>query len=452
MGKPTAAKGKGQSYRDDPDAVSLHTTPDTYIYTDPDPDDGDDSSSNNGDDAALPSYTDSETAASTTTTTDLTIPSTPPPQDEYTPLHPPTTPSWRRQECETTSINIQETTIRIDPRLQDPQALQSYITNYLAIVPPRPGIRITGWHMQKVERDKKIQTEKTVDFDMLFTLNNYMPASGGSRSDGTPSWQPSVATPSRSCHRGSWRKTRAKGYKQDVELGDTAAFSLREWCEDFCANTANLKIFRVERVLVGLDEEVLRQRLTQSVRATGYRGHVDVAFPTSERFVDVYSPHWINRWRVTGWVRWVFYLTFLWIFTWPVLFLATRRWGVYEVLWRWSWVVKEGGERGGVRKVYAGISEQSWVDKYEGLVQGLVVEGFQGDASDLPVRVGGAGRARRRRVPERLPSTGHGGVDAAVGFLQGGVRAWGALTRGEAERGGAGQGEGEVEWWGWDEC
>ena len=51
MGKPALK----QPYKDDPDAVSMHTTPDEYEYAEPSLED-------------LPSYNDSEAAASSSTT------------------------------------------------------------------------------------------------------------------------------------------------------------------------------------------------------------------------------------------------------------------------------------------------------------------------------------------------------------------------------------------------
>ncbi|RMZ33118.1 hypothetical protein D0859_02755 [Hortaea werneckii] len=427
MGKPADTKSKPappQQYRDDPDAVSMHTTPDDYHYDDA---------------PELPSYDDSEAAASTSLEEETAFP--PPPQDEYAPIQPPKGPTvsqWSN-ECGTTSININETTIRMDERLNDANELLTYVRGYLAAVPPRPCVRITGWHFQKVERNKKTETEKTVDFDMLFSLDRYLPQAGASmniRGEAGKWWTQRVATNGEKCHRGSWRKTRAPGYRQDVEVGETAEPGLADWCRDFARSQAKLKIFRVTRDVLGLDQEDLRLRLQTVVRSTGYRGHIDVAFPIHEKHVDIYNPHWINRWRVTWWVRWLFFLTFLWIITWPILFFMTKRWSVYNVDWRWSWSCTEpegSSEAYRERTFYASITEKTWLEKHKGLMRALALEKYQGDATDLPLNV-----RRERPGNERLPSTGNANVDTAVSIVRGGVSAWNAIRS-------------EAEWWGWDE-
>ncbi|KAI6838207.1 hypothetical protein KC340_g4010 [Hortaea werneckii] len=437
MGKPADIKSKPappQQYRDDPDAVSMHTTPDDYQYDDA---------------PELPSYDDSEAAASTSREEETTFP--PPPQDEYAPIQPPKAPTisqWRH-DCGTTSIKINETTIRMDERLNDPDELHTYVRGYLAVVPPRPGVRITGWHLQKVERNKKTETEETVDFDMLFSLERYLPPAGpitNRSSEAGKWWTQRVATNGEKCHRGSWRKTRAPGYKQDVEVGETAEPSLGDWCRDFAQSKAKLKIFRVTRDLVGLDQEDLKLRLQTLVRSTGYRGHIDVTFPVHEKHVDIYSPHWINRWRVTWWVRWLFFLTFLWIITWPILFFMTKRWSVYNVDWRWSWSCSTGPEGSSSdaysqRTFYASITEKTWFEKHQGLIRALALNKYQGDATDLPLNV-------RRESPgnNRVSSTGNANVDTAVSFVRGGVSAWNAIRSGQGV-----PRAGEAEWWGWDE-
>ncbi|RMZ05729.1 hypothetical protein D0860_05823 [Hortaea werneckii] len=435
MGKPADTKSKPappQQYRDDPDAVSMHTTPDDYHYDDA---------------PELPSYDDSEAAASTILEEETAFP--PPPQDEYAPIQPPKGPTvsqWRN-ECGTTSININETTIRMDERLNDANELLTYVRGYLAAVPPRPCVRITGWHFRKVERNKKTETEKTVDFDILFSLERYLPQAGASintRGEAGKWWTQRVATNGEKCHRGSWRKSRAPIYRQDVEVGETAEPGLGDWCRDFAQSRAKLKIFRVTRDVLGLDQEDLRLRLQTVVRSTGYRGHIDVAFPIHEKHVDIYSPHWINRWRVTWWVRWLFFLTFLWIITWPILFFMTKRWSVYNVDWRWSWSCTEpegSSDAYRERTFYASITEKTWLEKHKGLIRALALEKYQGDATDLPLNV-----RRERPGNERLPSTGNANVDTAVSFVRGGVSAWNAIRSGQGV-----PRAGEAEWWGWDE-
>jgi hypothetical protein len=444
MGKPIPASGKKpapqQQYRDDPDAVSMHTTRSDYEYDEV---------------PELPSYSDSEAAAADSNG------HTGPPQPElpsepYVPIAPPSRSrnGWIAYN-NNKRVNVNETTIRMDERLSDPGELHGYVTSYLSIAPPRPGIRIHGYHYQTVHRnDNKRETERVIDFDVGFSLQSwlrYRPAVPGSESSGpvNPTWVKRVANNSDKVHRGSWRATRAKGYKQDVEVGDLPKPDLMEWCEDYCNSTSALKIFRTTRDVTGLDETYLRASLEHLVRSTHYRGNIDITFPIEERHVDIYSPSIINRWRIS-WVRYIFYLTFLWIFTWPILFFATKRWNVYKVEWRFSWLENEHMETEEGRMVrqvrkFTTISEKSWLEKHQNLVKSLVLDKFQGDATALPTdvqpREGNESRGGSRRP---LVQTGSRNVDAAVGFLQGGVDVWNTL------QGRRGAGRRDDEGWGAD--
>ncbi|KAK5133735.1 hypothetical protein LTR08_007385 [Meristemomyces frigidus] len=413
MGKPAAATMRPpppQQYRDDvdADAVSMHTTRDDYDYDDA---------------PQLPSYTDSEAAASTTA--DGRLPTSLPRQDEYAVLQPPA-PLSRHGRATPGPVNICETTIRMDARLNDPEALYGYIWAYLSVLPPRPAVRLQGWHHQTVRRNNKKETERVIDFDLVFYLCAHLPtATPAALGMGdTGGWQPRIAANGDSVHRGSWRKTRASGHTQDIEVGgDAARRTLAQWCEDYCADKAALKIFRVTRDVPGLDREYLRNQLDVLARSTQYRGHVEVTFPIAEKHVDIYSAHVVNRWRI-GWVRWLFYLSFLWIFTWPILFFLTKRWDVYTVDWCYSWSAPQrSGPDGGtvVKKKYHGMTEQMWFAKHAQLIKGLVVEGWQGDATNLPLNT-------RRGEEGRSSGTGNADVDAAVSLIRGGLGAWNAVS------------------------
>ena len=91
MGKPTV---KRPTFRDDEDAVSMHTTPDDYAYDDvPD----------------LPSYSDSEATASASGDNAALLPHDAPPADEYAVINPGAT-GWKQFSKNNKPGN--ETTIR----------------------------------------------------------------------------------------------------------------------------------------------------------------------------------------------------------------------------------------------------------------------------------------------------------------------------------------------------
>lgn len=170
------------------------------------------------------------------------------------------------------------------------------------------------------------------------------------------------------------------------------------------------------RLIDGWTTEAIKGQIESLVRATQYRGHLDVTFPVEQRHVDIYTPHTINKWRIS-WVRYIFYFTFLWLFTWPILFFMTKWWDVYTVVWSFS-VPNADGTR-----IYAKLSERQWVEKHEKLIKRLVMDRFQGDASSHPTHLA--------VEPERRQSqTGNENLDSAIGFVQTGLRSWNNFSAG----------------------
>ncbi|KAK5685547.1 hypothetical protein LTS10_003628 [Elasticomyces elasticus] len=414
MGKPTAKAPPPAEYRDDPDdAVSMHTTPDDYQYDDiPDP----------------PSYSDSE-AVATSSNGPSNVGQDAPPLDEYAVIPVGTSSSFRGQSRGKV-VTGSETTIRMDERLEDPTELYNYITNALALLPPKIQVRMRGWHNETIERsnNKKGTSKETntvIDFDMGFSLVRYLPSSSAEAG-----WQPYNVADNDRAYRGSWRKTRVQG--QDIETASASLLgedvtdahptsqALMRWVTDYCQSKAKLRIFRVTREVDGLDTTAITAAIDRLIRSTNYRGHISISFPIADKQVDVYSPHNINRWRIS-WIRFIFYFTFLWIFTWPILFFCTKRWDVYRVRWCWSW---PAGEPGGTRwKVYARITEDDWIAKHQNLIKNLVLDRFQGDATDLPVEV----EERSTRQPTQ---TGNAHVDAAASLFREGLSAWNSVSGG----------------------
>lgn len=391
----------------------MHTTRSNYDYEDP---------------AELPSYTDTIAAdgKNYATASDL------PPEDEYLIITPPksATDGWRNRtpnkSCSQQVRIGSETTVRMDERLSNPTQLYDYVNDYLRVVQPRPAVRIQGYHWETRKKNNKNEQERVFDFDVVLSLQPFIPKAS-TREEENEWWIPSTPENSDKVYRGSWRKSRAKGFTQDIEVGTDRKLELLDWCESFCADTSALKIFRVARNVTGLNTGYIKEQIEPLVRQTHYRGHVDVTFPTADKNVDIYSPHWINYARIR-WVRWLFYLSFLWIFTWPILLFTTKRWNVYNVEWRFSRMVEDSDGR--QSKVYATISEAAWIKRHADLIKSLVLEQFHGDATKFPVDVD----ASRRRILGGPSQTGNANVDTAVSFIQGGVSVWSTLNgrRGDA--------------------
>ena len=189
--------------------------------------------------------------------------------------------------------------------MSDPDELERYIRSYVAVVPPDQRIRIVGTHIEKQynQSSKKTEQKQMVDFDISFSMSSYLTRERGF-------WQTFDAHNSDRTYRGSFRKTKAKGYRQDIEIADGENPTLQDWCREYCSDKSSLKAFRITRQVVGIQEQLMRQSFESITRSTHYHGHLNISFPLVEKNIDVYTDHWINRWRV-GWQRWLFYVTFL---------------------------------------------------------------------------------------------------------------------------------------------
>jgi hypothetical protein len=396
MGKPNRAT---EEYRDDPDAVSLHTTPDDYNY--------DDAPEISG---FPPSYEDIEGASSAIA-----------PNAAHTPSEHVV--SWTRKDhnngvvlsggvpqvCETHDLmNTRHDT--------DPDFLEAEIRAF-AREPPFPLIYIMGSHKETTKRGDKTETRNVTDFRIVLNLRQYL-VQGNWETE----TQLVTATNGEKTYRGSFMKKRAPGFKQNIEVGSPEP-TLREWCHRYCASSSSLRIFRLERQVLGLDETYLRNKLDGLVRSTNYRGHLSITFPIEARNIDMYTTNRINQWRLKKWICWIFYLTFLWIFTWPYLFFATKRYAVVKAQWFFSKINHNGV------KLYASVSEEAWFNHWHVGIRRLVLDKYQGEASYEQLE----GVMARPTDPPVLGAvnTGHGGIDNAVGILQQGIQVASAISRGD---------------------
>jgi hypothetical protein len=188
--------------------------------------------------------------------------------------------------------------------------------------------------------------------------------------------------------------------------------------------------------VTGFDEEYLKQRLEGLIRGTNYRGHISVTFPVENKNVDLYTSNRINQWRLTTWIRWVFYLTFLWIFSWPALFFATKRYAVVKAEWPWSTTDSQG------IKQYTSISEEQWFEKWHVGIRRLVLDRYQCEASEEVLR-GVIARDEDPPMPGSI-RTGHEGVDSTVNLLAQGFQVARTLSNG------GNMGRGMQGGWGYD--
>lgn len=396
-----------EPYRDDPDAVSLHTTPDDYTY--------DDAPESFG---APPSYADSEIESVSAAAG--------PPQTIHHIAPPTGRTDHNNYRLKNGNPVVCDTITTTDARADlDPAHLEQMI-KALARDPPVPYVYIMGTHRETVKKGDKKETKDIVDFRVVINIRRYLSKYFDEEDYNT--MELVTSDNGEKTHRGTIMKCRAPGVKQDLEVGGSTKPTLTEWCHRYCASPRLLRIFRLRRVVTGFDEATLKQRLEGLVRSTNYRGHINITFPIEDKNVDIYTCNKINKWRLTTWIQWVFYLSFLWIFTWPFLFFATKRYAVVRAEWPFSMTDGSG------RKVYTTVSEDQWFEKWQVAIRRLVLDQYQGEANEH-MMAGVIARPADPPMPGSGIVTGHVGVDNAVGILTQGFQIARAVSNGDLGRG-----------------
>ncbi|GAO14480.1 hypothetical protein UVI_02031930 [Ustilaginoidea virens] len=294
----------------------------------------------------------------------------------------------------------------VDARLdRDPDRLAGLVDR-LSAVPPRPFVRMLGTHMERSGSgsDKNRETRRVTDFEIEIELTHLLYADIRS----ARAWR-SVSTAGNfeKVRRGTVFATRAPGFGgSGGGAPEEGVPGLREWCRRYCASRARLRCFTVERRVQGYDWDLLRRRLEGLVRATNYRGRVDVAFPVRHSHVHVYSDVAVNRWRLTRWISMVFVFSLLFVFTWPYLLLATKRWETVRADWSLSEATAVPG-----RRKYASMSEEQWYAMWAGTVQRAMLERRrgtldQGDLERTRAGQGGGGGQREAAGMEAMDAMG----------------------------------------------
>ncbi|TEA21978.1 hypothetical protein C8034_v006107 [Colletotrichum sidae] len=269
----------------------------------------------------------------------------------------------------------------------DPAYLEAHIES-LAQAPPRPFVRVRGSHSESVrKRDDKTENKTVVDFDLRLDLTPFLYRDINARQ----SWR-DLRTPDNfsKVRRGTVYPTRAPGFGGSSAGGVVEGSkppTLREWCHRYCASHAGLKTFTLSRTVTGFDDdERLKARLEDLVRATHYRGRIDVSFPVNDARVDIYNTCRVNRWRFTSWVRWFFYLTFLWLFAWPYLFFRTKRFEVVEAEWPFSRRKRDPATGKVVGREYVTVSEDQWYNMWARAIHRAILERRQGELDQRDLR------------------------------------------------------------------
>ncbi|KAG8626969.1 hypothetical protein KVT40_005914 [Elsinoe batatas] len=289
--------------------------------------------------------------------------------------------------------------------------------------PPHLSVTIRGTHERSYRDGKSDRHETVTDFNFHIDVTLLLSRRIGA---GDPFLDGRIRVIDEG--RRGYRGGRLRGYEPHVAWeedreGESTRAALREWCERYVADGAGWKSFGFKRWVEGFDKVRVRQLVESAVRGTGYMGPVHVDFSERQNEVIVFSPGRINALRTMVWVRWLFYLTFLWIVSWPVLFFLTKRYEVVDGVYQY----RAGGTRYGSVAVQ---DEGDWFAQWErsiqraawGRVRGEIDWRYRQDTEDAFAR----GSQGQTAAPV---STGNSVVDGMVNVLGMGADFVGQMDR-----------------------
>ncbi|KAI9275721.1 hypothetical protein BDA99DRAFT_496305 [Phascolomyces articulosus] len=116
--------------------------------------------------------------------------------------------------------------------------------------------------------------------------------------------------------------------------------SVRELCDDYVHETNQLKELRLTKV-IDWDYATLTRAFTAAIRNHGYYHSVEITFETKENKIIVKANTKMSR-MVDNWmVRWFFFLSCLWILSWPILWLCRKKFGHNSLQSKWKMMISE---------------------------------------------------------------------------------------------------------------
>ncbi|KAK8041523.1 hypothetical protein PG994_014530 [Apiospora phragmitis] len=170
--------------------------------------------------------------------------------------------------------------------------------------------------------------------------------------------------------------------------------TLTDWCQRFCADPSHLKRFKFRREMTGFKLDLVRRKMESLMRDVYYEGNLSVdLYPEDDRR-DVYNNARANRWRMKGWVKFLFGISFLWIFSWPSLKLATHYFGAVTAKWPFSRVAANGRQR-----EYVTVSEETLCNQWGPAIREAVLARRQVTLKQADMRRASQAPLEEKRVP-----------------------------------------------------
>ena len=163
-----------------------------------------------------------------------------------------------------------------------------------------------------------------------------------------------------------------RGHRTKTDCSQESAPDTEAYIHSYVSSSYPVRSFTLNRRILHHDCAALEALITDIVRSTNYGDDLRVIFPVTQSRVTVYSPCWQNRYREKPWLRWIFYLTFLWVISWPYLWFMTRRWEVETAVFPRSTAPEcEKGQ-------YTAKSEESFVKEWETSIRRAVLGRMHG--------------------------------------------------------------------------
>ncbi|KUJ08063.1 uncharacterized protein LY89DRAFT_659779 [Mollisia scopiformis] len=371
----------------------------------------------------LPAYTD-EPSAPLVDPSCSSESAAPPPASEQAILH-----GYYCPPCElpfsTHDLSYTEYRTRFPNYSTDSNQLYKMIRHQAAHCPSY-FVTIYGTHTETRRNGNKETKDKITDFHLRINISYLLGQIGSGKMELLAD------------NKRGYRGTRLASLKPSVSADEeNAPDELRRWCDRYVADPSGVKSFLLKRKILNHDTKKLEQLIRSAISETNYRGHVSIDFPIQHQKVLVYSPGRLNEWRITVWIRWFFYLTFLWIFAWPVLFFMTARYEVVKV--NYLYATEESGHPARTCSV---MSEVEWYYRWQSAIKRAALARMVCKDTCLDEEY----RAQTQLADERgervgrepdIPRTGNTWADGALGLLGQGLRVaenysnargWGADT------------------------
>jgi hypothetical protein len=374
-------------------------------------------------DEELPSYTDTPSQSSYTPTIPRNIDSDRDPHNAYymyvflspessllTSSRPPTEPPFSTHD-----LMLTEYRTRFPNYSTDAAHLEAFIKEQLAF-PASYFVRLCGTHTETRRNGTKETEDKITDFYIRINITYLLGRPGSGEVEFLPD------------NKRGYRGTIVPRLKPNtpITLDEEVSQNNNElsiWCRKYVSDPSSIKSFTLKREILNHDTKKIEQLLRSAIAETNYRGHLSIDFPKQHERVVIYSPAMINHWRMTVWIRWVFYLTFLWVFTWPVLFFLTSRYEVVKGIYKYA----DSPSGNDMTRKCTVMTEVQWFHRWESAIKRAALARMNNKDACLDEEYREAtARADQRgetvgRTPE-IPRTGNAFADGALGLLGQGLR------------------------------